>query len=98
MRERQVERYLVKQVEKHGGQAPKLTCPGLSGMPDRLVLLPGARVIFVELKQPGQKLRPLQIKRATELRALDFTVYCLDCPEAVDEFIRKEVSPGDCCL
>lgn len=46
-------------------------------VPDRLVLFPGGRLAFVELKAPGKKMRPLQVKRAKQLTALGFRVYCV---------------------
>ena len=89
MNEKQVERRLKNQVEKRGGKALKFVSPGIRGVPDRIVLLPGARTIFVELKAPGEEMEPLQRKRAAELRALGFSVYCLDSFEAVDQFIQE---------
>ena len=61
-REREIEKYFVQQVKKNGGLAPKFVSPGWDGVPDRLVLLPDGRMAFVELKAPGKKLRPLQVK------------------------------------
>ena len=55
MRERDVERRLVRMVLDLGGFAPKLSCPGMDGMPDRLILLPGGRVAFAEIKAPGKR-------------------------------------------
>lgn len=56
----------------------KFTSPGLDGVPDRLLLFPGGRMAFVEVKASGEKMRPLQERRAAQLRALGFRVYCLD--------------------
>lgn len=56
----------------------KFTSPGLDGVPDRLLLFPGGRMAFVEVKASGEKMRPLQELRAAQLRALGFRVYCLD--------------------
>ena len=78
MREKQIEQKLVQEVRKNGGICPKLTSPGFSGMPDRLLLLPHGRMAFVELKAPGQKPRPLQAARHRLLRGLGFRVYVLD--------------------
>lgn len=78
MRESTVERKLVTEAKKRGGFALKFVSPGLDGVPDRLVLFPGGRVAFVELKAPGKKMRPLQVMRAEQLRALGFRVYCVD--------------------
>ena len=63
MRERDVEQKLVAAVRRVGGLAPKFVSPGLDGVPDRLILLPGACFAFAELKAPGKSLRPLQRRR-----------------------------------
>ncbi len=89
MQEVNIESYLRDQVKKRGGKALKFISPGWRGAPDRIVLLPGARVAFVELKAPGEKLEPLQAKRAAELENLDFKVYCLDTIQKVDKFILE---------
>lgn len=61
-----------------GGIAPKFVSPGYDGMPDRIVLLPGGRMGFVEVKAPGEKPRPLQLARHGMLRRLGFRVFVLD--------------------
>jgi hypothetical protein len=71
-----------------GGLALKFVSPSMAGVPDRIVLLPNARIAFVELKAPGKKMRPLQIKRKKQLEALGFEVYCIDSFKSVDDFIR----------
>ena len=78
MREKYIEQKLVTAVKAAGGIAPKFISPGLAGMPDRLVLLPGGKMAFVEVKAYGMKPRPLQIKRHETLRRLRFKVYVLD--------------------
>ena len=78
MRESTIEKILVRAVRKSGGLAIKLVSPGWAGAPDRLILMPGGRLTFVELKAPGQTLRPLQVKRKRQLEALGFSVYCID--------------------
>ena len=91
MREKQIESKLVKAVRAAGGLCPKFVSPGTDGMPDRLVLLPGCCIGFVEVKAPGKEPRPLQTQRHKQLRALGFPVFVLDDPEQVP-WILKEVS------
>ena len=76
--EKTIEQKLVQAVKAVGGIAPKLVCPGYSGLPDRIVLLPGGKVAFVEVKAMGCKPRPLQLHRHETLRRLGFKVYILD--------------------
>lgn len=83
MREKTIEQRLVKAVKNSGGIAPKLVSPGFDGMPDRLVLLPGGKIGFVEVKAPGKEPRPLQVARHGLLRRLGFKVYILDAPEQI---------------
>lgn len=83
MREKTVETKLVKAVRAIGGLAPKFVSPGLDGVPDRLVLLPGGRIAFIELKAEGKTLRLLQVRRKKQLEALGFSVYCIDRPEQI---------------
>ena len=83
MREKTIEQHLVKAVKNSGGIAPKLVSPGFDGMPDRLVLLPGGKIGFVEVKAPGKEPRPLQVARHGLLRRLGFKVYVLDAPEQI---------------
>ena len=83
MREKTIEQKLVKAVKAVGGIALKLTCPGWGGVPDRLILLPDTRLAFVEVKAPGETLRPLQVKRKRQLETLGFSVYCIDHPDQI---------------
>ena len=78
MREKVIEQKLVRAAKNMGGIALKYVSPGFDGMPDRIVLLPGGRIGFVEVKAPGEKPRPLQLSRHGLLRRLGFKVYVLD--------------------
>lgn len=78
MKEKYIEQKLVIAVKKRGGICPKFTSPGLDGVPDRLVLLPGGKMAFIELKAPGEKMRPLQVRRKKQLERIGFRVYCID--------------------
>ena len=83
MREKNIEAALVRATRNRGGMCPKFTSPGMDGVPDRMVLLPGGHVGFVEVKAPGEKPRPLQVHRHRQLRRLGFKVYVLDDTEKI---------------
>ena len=71
--EKSIETKLVTMVKRHGGRCLKWVCPGWSGVPDRILLLPGGRVYFVETKRPkGGRLSALQCKWRDWLTALGF--------------------------
>lgn len=78
VRERDVEQKLVREVKAMGGLCLKLTSPSVDGLPDRLVLLHGGKIGFVELKAPGKKPRVLQVKRMKDLQDLGFKVFVVD--------------------
>ena len=89
MREKDIEKELTARTKAMGGIAPKFTSPGFDGMPDRLVLLPGGRMGFVELKAPGRKPRPLQLVRHRLLRRLGFKVYVIDEINQIDSVLEE---------
>ena len=89
MTEKYIEQKLVKAVKKRGGVALKFVSPGLDGVPDRIVLLPMGRMAFVELKAPGKKMRPLQVRRKRQLEALGFLFYCVDRVEQIGEVLDE---------
>ncbi len=88
--ERQIEGKLVKAARAAGGICPKFVSPGWNGAPDRILLLPGGHMGFVEAKAPDGVLRPLQAARHQQLRKLGFSVYVLNDPAQI-EGILKEV-------
>jgi hypothetical protein len=76
--ERDIEQKLRKKVEALGGLCLKWVCPGWSGVPDRIVLLPGARIYFVETKRPsGGTLSKLQEKWREWLARLGFSCWVI---------------------
>ncbi len=89
MRERNVERKLTEAVRHSGGLALKFVSPNLNGVPDRLLLFPGGRMAFAEVKAPGEKPRPLQMHRIARLRELGFRVYVIDSVEQIGGVIRE---------
>lgn len=83
MLEKVIENKLKSAVKDMGGIAFKFTAPGINGVPDRLVLLPHGKLTFIELKAPGRKMRPLQVRRKRQLEQLGFSVYCIDSVDQI---------------
>ena len=93
MRERQIEQQLVVAVRKRHGLCPKWVSPGLDGVPDRIVLLPGGRIAFAELKAPGRTLRTQQLYRKAQLERLGFKVYVIDSKEQIGGVLDEISAP-----
>ena len=91
MLEKDVEKRLIKPVRELGGLCLKFETPGYTGVPDRLLLFPGGRVLFVETKAPGKTERPRQEYVQGVLRRMGFTVY-----SAVDSRAKVEKVIADC--
>jgi hypothetical protein len=89
MNEKFIEKKLVKTVKSMGGLALKFISPGIDGVPDRIVLFSGGRMGFVELKAPGKKLRPLQMRRMAQLSRLGFPVCVVDDVEQISEVLQR---------
>lgn len=87
--ERDVERRLTAAARARGGLCLKLAGTGVAGMPDRLVLLPGGRCAFVEVKRPGARPRALQVRRLKALQGLGYPAFVLDSPEAVEGLLDR---------
>lgn len=83
MLEKDIEKKLVEEAKKKGCIPVKLLSANYNGLPDRLILSPGEKCGFVELKAPGKKPRAIQLKRHKELRALGFKVYVVDGIEQI---------------
>lgn len=73
--EKTTEKYLRDEVRKIGGRAYKFVSPGNTGVPDRLVCLPGGKAVFVELKSEGKHSTPMQKRQQGVLELLGFAVY-----------------------
>lgn len=100
MRESAIERYLHTQVEKAGGTTRKFKSPGRRNVPDRIVIWPeraklvrgyvhrlSREIHFVELKAPGEKLRPAQERERNRLAALGCQVFMFNGWEQIDAYV-----------
>lgn len=86
MRESTIENYLVERTKAAGGECRKLKWIGRRGAPDRLVMLNG-RTIFIELKAPGEKAKPHQVREHERMRRMGQRVEVVDSCERVDEVL-----------
>lgn len=97
MREADLEARLVREVEALGGAAYKFVSPGQVGVPDRLVVLPGGRVLFAELKAEGGRLSRMQLYQISRLRRLGAEVWEVRGEDGVRDFLgvcRKYILEG----
>lgn len=89
-RERDIESGLRRQVEKMGGKFMKFTSPGNDGVPDRIAVLPGGRIWFVELKREGEKPTAIQKWQMEQLRKMGCNVALITGKqEAIDWCIAR---------
>ena len=89
MLEKEIERHLRECVKSLGGWCLKFVTPGFTGVPDRIILLPGGVIAFVELKRPGQVERQRQQFVQSRLRRLGFYVFSsVNSQKRMDEVIR----------
>lgn len=86
-----LENYLRSKVEKElYGRCLKIVLIGYIGFPDRMLLLPGARVVFVELKRKGVGVvSPHQLKWKKRLIKLGFEFHIWDTKEQVNAFLQR---------
>lgn len=88
MLEKEIERKLRDGVCAEGGYCLKLVCPGFTGMPDRLILLPGGVMAFAELKAPGQRERQRQRFVQKRLQRMGFPVFAtIDSVKKVEDVL-----------
>lgn len=87
--EKTIEKYLAKRAAEYGLLCLKYSNPNMVGYPDRLIVLPGNAVIWVELKSKGKKPTKVQQLRITDLRNRGHYVWVIDSREMVDELFAK---------
>lgn len=95
--EKDIERKLINMVRRYGGKCPKWVSPGWAGVPDRICLLPGGLIIFVETKRPkSSKVAALQKKWREWLMGLGFVhrfVFTLEDLQELELRIRGIAPP-----
>ena len=93
MLEKDLEKYLVKQVKKLYGLCFKFVSPGNAGVPDRIVIKDG-KLIFIELKAPEKGVRALQRLQIDRLLKHEQVVYVADSKEKIDLILKQEFGYG----
>lgn len=87
--EKDLEAKLRKEVQKRGGLCLKWVCPGWSGVPDRIILLPGGRVHFVEMKRPkGGRLSAMQKWWRDVLTGMGFLHWVIWKQRDLEDFLQ----------
>lgn len=89
MEESRVERWVTDRIRRMGGRSYKWVSPGNEGVPDRIYLLPGGRIIFAELKAEKGRLSKLQEAQIRKIRSLGFTCEVIRGREGAEEFVRN---------
>ena len=92
MLESEIEKKLVREIRKMGGMAYKFVSPGNTGVPDRIVILPGV-ITFVELKTETGRLSPGQKRQIGKLQDLGMKVVVLHGMKELEEFLN-EIRPA----
>lgn len=88
-RERYVEKKLVDGIAGLGGRCLKWVSPGTRGVPDRIVLLPGGRVLFVEVKRDGGSPSKLQKYWHRKLKNLGMDARFVEGVREVEELLDE---------
>lgn len=97
MLEKKLEQRLVGYVEAMGGQCLKWTSPGTTGLPDRIVLLPGGVIAFVEMKRPtGSRVSALQYYWRKVLTRLGFRHYFVHTQQQLEDVLTELKEVADC--
>lgn len=85
--EKEIEKYLVMRTKEIGMPCLKYSNPNMVGYPDRIVVLPSGKVVWVELKSKGRKPSEIQWVRIKELRKMGHAVFIIDSKPEVDKLI-----------
>jgi hypothetical protein len=87
--EKALDKKLSAELKKIGGWSIKLITAHISGLPDRLCLLPGGRLFFAEIKTTGKKPRKIQLSIQNKLITMGFEVYVIDNSELIKKLIQR---------
>ena len=89
MQEKTIEKKLREEVRKLGGYAIKFFCQTFTGLPDRIILMPGGRIWFAEIKTTGKKPTARQHLVHEMLRKMSFSVHVVDDQPGLDSLLNE---------
>lgn len=88
--EKTLERSLKRYVEQEKkGWCLKLPAVHISGLPDRICLMPLGIIFFAEIKTTKKKPKALQLWVHRKLKKLGFKVHIVDSTEDIDTIKRN---------
>ena len=87
--EKTIENYLVKRIQSLGGECEKFTSPMRRSVPDRIISMPGGRIVFVEVKRFGKQATEMQARDHQRRREMGFSVWTVDSKAAVDHLVEE---------
>lgn len=87
--EKVLETKLKNGVEKMGGYCIKILCTHLTGLPDRLCLLPGGKIFFAEIKTTKKKAKPMQRVWSARFKKIGFDVFLIDTSVQIKKILEN---------
>jgi hypothetical protein len=83
----------LKEARRRGLLAYKTVAVGIQGFPDAMLVASGGKIVFVEFKQPGGRLRPAQVRRIKELEEHCVITYVIDTYEKFTGVLDRLAHP-----
>ncbi len=90
--EKKIEKKVCEYAQKHDFLTPKVTVVSERGWPDRLFIDPEGWMVFIEFKQAGKPLQPIQEYRCTQLTERNVSVIVIDDIEQGKEYVDTMVA------
>lgn len=92
--EKDLEAKVGRWVKSRGGLWLKWVSPGFTGVPDRILIAQGGKVVFVEMKQESGRLMKRQVWVGALLKRMGCVVYQVFNEEQARQMLR-EVMPDE---
>ena len=83
--EKVLEKKIAAKVKSLGGWSIKMLSTYVTGLPDRICLFPGGKVLFIEVKTTGKKPTKIQERVHERIRKLGFKILVIDNSKQIDD-------------